>query len=478
MAQITWRNIDAPDLGGAARIMDVGSNNIRDAIQGVLGLSQQQANLSNLNFDTARTRNTADLQNSLLGINDPSQLDAQRDQFAPEALRSQYGAAYDQNAINQLLQQRPQQLRQELTSQIQLTDLQKQQASQPYENQFYSLLASNPAQAEAFLRQNEANFADSRQLYGDLTNRRQQIEQMGLQRAQLAESRAARGAANAERQAAAQERGNLRNYAQELNQWRLDNPDKPIGAQAASLQKRYGINPVMGNQVTSAIQQNFQTLGAPTAQQAGAIESATAQVQQAAAQSKEDATREVNATFLSSGIDPAFLNLQGDTKTTGKDVIGTFRDRLSDPNESTEAYTRVKKIYPNATPATIGYILEQSLQPNTFTDGVSINFNTVESNAERARQTGSNTKAKQAYTDALRMVDDQTDQLLQQAQQPINAFARQIPAYNLGASKQAPVLQPVVPDFSASRRELRDQLQKQLNDPTLNSSTVNKRVNR
>ena len=68
MAQITWRNIDAPDLTGVARLQQVGAQGIRDAISGLLGTFDQQRQLSNLNFDTARTQNTAALQNELTGL--------------------------------------------------------------------------------------------------------------------------------------------------------------------------------------------------------------------------------------------------------------------------------------------------------------------------------------------------------------------------------------------------------------------------
>ena len=66
MAQITWRNIDAPDLGGVARLQLAGNQSIRDAISGLLAPIQQNQQLSNTNFNTARTQNTADIQNLVL----------------------------------------------------------------------------------------------------------------------------------------------------------------------------------------------------------------------------------------------------------------------------------------------------------------------------------------------------------------------------------------------------------------------------
>lgn len=470
MAQITWRNIDAPDLGGVARLQLAGNQSIRDAISGLLAPIQQNQQLSNTNFNTARTQNTADIQNQLLGFTDPSQLDAARADFNPDALRERFGAAVDQSAINQTLATRPGQLRQDLQGQIQLEQAQKEQASQPFENQFYSLLASNPNQAEQFLRANEANFADSRQLYGDLTNRRQQIEQMGLQRAQLAESRAARASANAERNAANKERSNLRSYGQELNQWVLDNPDKSPAAKAAELQKKYDINPVTGNQVAGAVAQNIATLGAPTPSQTAVIQNQSALIKEAADQYKADATQEVNAAFLSSGIDPTVFNLQDDKKTSADDVIKSYQSRLSDPNEATEAYTRIKKSYPNATPATIGYIIEQSLKPNRFTDGVSINFSTVEDNAQQIRKTANNAAAKQALIDALRLVDKSGDTLMKQASAPLVQFQRNIPKANITGT-DVPAFQPVIPDYTGQRQELRKFLEDTLGNPKVNTST-------
>ena len=473
MTQITWRNIDAPDLGGVARLQLAGGQNIRDAISGLLAPIQQNQQLSNVNFNTARTRNTADIQNQLLSFTDPTQLDAARADFNSDALKERFGAAVDQSAINQTLATRPGQLRQDLQGQIQLEQAQKEQASQPFENQFYSLLASNPNQAEQFLRANEANFADSRQLYGDLTNRRQQIEQLGLQRAQLAESHANRVAANQERQAANTERNNLRSYGQELNQWVLDNPDKSPAAKAAELQKKYNINPVTGNQVAGAVAQNIVTLGAPTPAQASVIQNQSALIKEAADQYKADATQEVNAAFLSSGIDPTVFNLQDDKKTSADDVIKSLQDRLADPNEATEAYTRAKKAYPNATPATIGYIVEKSLSPSRWgglADGVTISFGDVESNAKDIMKTANNAAAKQAFTDALRLVDKSGDTLMKQASAPLVQFQRNIPKANITGT-DVPAFQPVVPDYTGQRQELRKFLEDTLGNPKVNTST-------
>ena len=479
MAQITWRNVDAPDLTGVARLQQSGAQSLRDALAGALGIITQNQALSNQNFNVARERNTADLQNQLLGFTDPQALQDSAAQFSPDALRQQFGAAYDQGAINQTLATRPGQLRADLSGQIQLENQQKEQASQPYENQFYSLLASNPAQAEQFLRANEANFADSRQLYADLTNRRQQLEQAALQRAQLAESRAARQDARADRMDARTQRQNLNNYAKELNEWVLKNPDKPIGSKAAELQTKYDVNPVMGNQVTGAVQQNIQALGAPTPEQSVKINSAKAQLLTSVDQFKQDAIAEVNAAFAGAGISTNLIDASQDKKTTQDDVIDKWGKRLGDTGNAASYYDEAKRVLGDVSPAVIDKVLQDSYDNNYFFDGGSMNkvFSTkssVKANAEKVKKALGDTSVRQAFQDALRTVDSQATTLLNQGTAPITNYARQLPAFNTGANPVAPSLVPIIPDYSGSRRALRQQLQSVLGDPNINRETVRK----
>lgn len=481
MAQITWRNVDAPDLTGVARIGEVAGQNVRDALGRLVSLAGQQAAQDTANFGVARTQNTAALQNQLLGIQDPTQLAAQSADYSPEALRAQYGAQYDQGAINQILQQRPQQLRQDLTSQIQLEGAQKAQASQPFENQFYSLLAQDPNQAEAFLKQNQANFADTRQLFGDLTNRRNQIQQMALQQAQLGESRAARQAANAERTARAQESSNLRNYAQELNQWRLDNPDKPVGAKAAELQKQFNINPVQGNQVTAAVETNFAQLGKMTPEQQSAVNSLTTTNQVASEQFRQDALAEVNARFASAGLSSSLIDATKDTKTSQDDVIDKWGKRLGDVGEATKQYNAAKSVLGDVPPAVIDNALQNSSQSNTITDGVNLgriwSTSRVEDNAKQIKQAIGDTSKMQLMRDALREVDNQANSLFMQAQAPVTSYSKKLAAFNLGQSTTPPVLQPVELDWTGARKTITNQIMTGLGDPTLNKETVRKRLN-
>ncbi len=479
MAQITWRNVDAPDLTGVARLQQSGAQQLRDALNGALGIIGQNQDLSNRNFGIARERNTADLQNQLLAFTDPQAFQENAIQFSPDALRAQFGAAYDQGAINQTLATRPGQLRSDLSGQIQLENQQKEQASQPFENQFYSLLAQNPNQAEQFLRQNEANFADSRQLYGDLTNRRQQIEANALQRAQLAESQASRREARADRVDARTQRENLNKYGKELNSWVLQNPDKPIGNKAAELQNKYGINPVVGNQVTGAVQQNVQALGAPTTEQAVAISAAKNQLLTSVDQFKQDAIAEVNAAFASNGISTGLLDAAQDTKTSQDDVIDKWGKRLGDTGNAAAYYDEAKRVLGDVSPAVIDRVLQDSYDNNYLFNGGSFNkvFSTkssVKTNAERTKKALGDTSTRQAFQDALRTVDSQAVQLLNQGNAPITQYTRQLPAYNTGASGVAPTLAPVIPNYSESRRALREQLQAVLGDPNINRETVRK----
>ena len=222
MSQITWRNIDAPDFSQAGRLLEVGTRNISDAFTAGQNLIGQQQQIELANFENARKRNTADIQNQLLGFKTPEEMAAAQAQFTPEALKARFGAAYDQSQINQLVAERPGQLRQDLTSEIQLGNLQQAEASEPYEQQFYALLAQSPGQAANFLEQNKASFADTQKMYGDLANRQNQLDEMKFRRAQLADSAANRAEARASRETLQQEKTNLNKYGQELNKWPLD----------------------------------------------------------------------------------------------------------------------------------------------------------------------------------------------------------------------------------------------------------------
>lgn len=464
MSQITWRNIDAPDFSQAGRLLEAGTKNISDAFTAGQNLIGQQQQIELANFENARKRNTADIQNQLLGFNTPEEMAAAQAQFTPEALKARFGAAYDQSQINQLVAERPGQLRQDLTSEIQLGNLQQAEASEPYEQQFYALLAQSPGQAANFLEQNKASFADTQKMYGDLANRQNQLDEMKFRRAQLADSAANRAEARASRETLQQEKTNLNKYGQELNKWVLDNPDKPIGGKAAELQKQFGINPVTGNQVATAVQGNIATLGAPTAEQSALLSSFDAKNQQANQQYIEDAKSDIKDKFLSAGIDTNLYSLQDDTKTSADDVIASLKTRLSDPNEAIEAYTRAKEVYPNASPAVIGYIVENTLSPATkwgFGDGATIDFEDVESKAQQVKDTANNAAAKKALTNALRLVDSTANNLLKEASAPLLQHQKNLFKSNI-AGQQAPELTPVNPDYTGKRLELSKFVEDQL----------------
>ena len=182
----------------------------------------------------------------------------------------------------------------------------------------------------------------------------------------------------------------------------------------------------------------------------------TTQNAQAGQQFKQDATQDVQAAFIRQGVDPTVFGLQDDTKTSADDVIKSLQSRLSDPNEAIEAYSRVKKLYPGATPSTVGYIIEKSLSPSRwggFADGVTVSFGDVEDIAKQTRQTANNAAARQTYTDALRLVDSTGDSLVKEANAPLIQYQRSLPKANI-TGEAPPKLTPVVPDYTGKRKEL------------------------
>ena len=457
MAQITWRNIDAPDFSQAGRLLEVGTRNISDAFTAGQNLIGQQQQIDLANFENARKRNTADIQNQLLGFKTPEEMAAAQAQFTPEALKARFGAAYDQSQINQLVAERPGQLRQDLTSQIQLGNLQQAEASEPYEQQFYALLAQSPGQAAKFLEQNKASFADTQQMYGDLANRQNQLDEMKFRRAQLADSAANRAEARADRQALAEEKRVASTYGQRLNQWAVDHPGESIGPEAVRLQKELGINPVTGNQVASAVIQNVSALSAPTAEQSAQLQSYLDTSGKAVTQFDEDLTTELKSRIASSGVNVDLFNALEDKKTTQDAVLDKWAARLDgDIGNATEYYNEVKEVMGDVPPAVIDKVLQDAYTNNVFTSGGAFNKwvlgDDVDTVAKRHKKALENTDGIKAVRNAQRLRERLVESAQKEASSPANEHLRKIAKANLTGSN-IPQFEGTIPNYTEKRKE-------------------------
>lgn len=457
MAQITWRNIDAPDFGQAGRLLEAGSRGIGDAFTGLQNLVGQQQQVDLANFENMRKRNTAELQSQLLGFKTPEEMAAAQAQFTPEALKGRFGAAYDQSAINQMVAERPGQLRQDLTSQIQLGNLQQQEAAEPFERQFYSLLAQSPAQAAKYLEQNQASFADTQKMYGDLASRQNQLDEMAFRRSQLAEMAAGRAEARADRRAVADEKKAVSTYGQRLNQWAVDHPGESIGPEAVRLQKELGVNPISGNQVASAVMQNVSALSAPTAQQSAQLQSYTDSSGQAAAQFGEDLTTALQSRIATSGVNVDLFSALEDKKTTQDAVLDKWSGRLGgDIGEATEYYNKAKEVLGDVPPAVIDKALQDAYTNNVFTSGGTFDKwilgKDVDTVAKEYKKTLENTSGIEAVRNAQRLRDQLVASAKTEAVAPANQYLRDVAKANLTGGS-APRFEPVIPDYTEKRKE-------------------------
>lgn len=460
MGQITWRNIDAPDFGQAGRLLEAGSRGVGDAFTGLQNLIGQQQKIGLANFENMKKQNTAALQNQLLGFKTPEEMAAAQEQFSPEALRARFGAAYDQGAINQLVAERPGQLRQDLTSQIQLGNLQQAEASEPYEQQFYALLAQSPKQAAQFLEQNKASFADTQKMYGDLANAQQQIVENQFKRQQLAEMAAGRSEARAERKAIADERAALDAYAQEYNAYAINHLGEDLSAKNAELQKKHGVNPVKANAIGTAVLQNVQGLSAPDAQQAASLNKYIAQNELALNQFTQDTQQEIDNAYLAKGLNPDIIRAQGITKTSEKDALGHLSTLLGDSEDAKDAFLTVRKILPKASNETIKRIVESSATEDYIGDDYSIDLDDIRAEAQKY----ADPSLRASYVNAQRLVDSKKDALASFVNSQGSAYKRGI-AKARATGKEVASFNPDMPDYVSSRKELASFLNENLGKP-------------
>lgn len=170
MSQITWKNVQGPNMGPAVQMAKTGISQVNSAVGAFSDIIEAQTAINNMNWDNQAKRNTADIQNRILGATTMNQLAALTPQLSPEKLRAEFGGQYDQAAVNRLLAERPKQLAADMMAKMQLDDLRKAELSKPYEDQFYALLASSPAAAAEYLQKNIDKIYNAAPLANNLQN--------------------------------------------------------------------------------------------------------------------------------------------------------------------------------------------------------------------------------------------------------------------------------------------------------------------
>ncbi len=124
---ITWRNVNAPDFGGASKILDKGAERMSSAFTGLQDIVTQHQNTQAANWDNTKTNNTNDVLASIMGAKTMDDYNSLQSGLSGDALRGQYGAQIDLMKVLQANDTRDNAIR---------TDVQEGQEFTVNQNQF------------------------------------------------------------------------------------------------------------------------------------------------------------------------------------------------------------------------------------------------------------------------------------------------------------------------------------------------------
>lgn len=484
MGQITWRNIDAPDFSQAGRLLEVGTRNISDAFTAGQNLIGQQQQIELANFENARKRNTADIQNQLLGFKTPEEMAAAQAQFTPEALKARFGAAYDQSQINQLVAERPGQLRQDLTSQIQLGNLQQQEAAEPFVQQYYSMLATDPRKAAQFLEENKSSLGDTRLLYDDLNKRVSQQEELNLKRAELADSRATNALKRSilrdqrtSEQIQTTRAENERSFAQKLFSFARENPGVPLGTKGNEILSMYpDIDPVRAGAIINGVGEGVNTLSTLTPTQSAEMQGFATDANEDITGLNQELTTDLDRKFAGTGVNQRTINALDNKELTKQQVIDYIaKTRLDDDvGSATAYYADAEKVLGSDSPALIQEVLIDAYTNNYFVGHGSYNKigrDSVADIASKYKKTVSDTTSLKAYRSSMRELQTDIDSLTKQAASTAAQFELASRKRNLGL--KAPEVDLNIPD-TASIKKKWEGITKMVGDTNVNTTTVPK----
>lgn len=101
MAAITWRNINAPDLSGASRMLDSAGDRLNSALRGAERIVTDQHNQNAQAFENERDRNTQNMLDTLTRYGESANLEKDILTGSIQQQVAGYGKAVDRAAIRQ-----------------------------------------------------------------------------------------------------------------------------------------------------------------------------------------------------------------------------------------------------------------------------------------------------------------------------------------------------------------------------------------
>lgn len=162
---ITWRNIDAPSVGGAASLFQQAGQSLNNGFQGLQDVLKQYQGQEKANWDAGKEQNTQAFLDRLSQVRTPEEMAALQASGQLDRERAQFGSHIDRSAVRNALDTRGDFLRQQATNKMTYDNLAQDNADAPIRDRFLAearqIDVSDPSKVEAQLNMLEARLAES-----------------------------------------------------------------------------------------------------------------------------------------------------------------------------------------------------------------------------------------------------------------------------------------------------------------------------
>lgn len=162
---ITWRNIDAPHVGGAASLFQQAGQSLNNGFQGLQDVLKQYQGQEKANWDAAKEQNTQAFLDRLSQAKTPEEMAALQASGELDRLKAGFGAQVDRTAVRNALDTRGDFLRQQATNKMTYDNQAQDNADAPIRDRFLAearqIDVSDPSKVEAQLNMLEARLAES-----------------------------------------------------------------------------------------------------------------------------------------------------------------------------------------------------------------------------------------------------------------------------------------------------------------------------
>lgn len=162
---ITWRNIDAPSVGGAASLFQQAGQSLNNGFQGLQDVLKQYQGQEKANWDAGKEQNTQAFLDRLSQVRTPEEMAALQASGELDRLKAGFGAQIDRTAVRNALDTRGDFLRQQATNKMTYDNQAQDNADAPIRDRFLAearqIDVSDPSKVEAQLNMLEARLAES-----------------------------------------------------------------------------------------------------------------------------------------------------------------------------------------------------------------------------------------------------------------------------------------------------------------------------